>query len=111
MPFNKDIADANPGTFYSAFGNINFRIMDGNPVATVIRFHSAQHSFVSHVDFDIGSGLADLYHVANEAEDLHFKGGRYGILAENPPKPDLARWSMRRSKDSVTPPFESTKPG
>ena len=84
VPFNKDIADANPGTFYSALGNIDFRIMEGNPAATAIRFHSAQHSFVSHVDFDIGSGLAGLYHVANEAEDLHFKGGRYGILAEKP---------------------------
>lgn len=84
VPFNKDVADANPGTFYSALGNIDFRIMDGNPAATAIRFHSAQHSFVSHVDFDIGSGLAGLYHVANEAEDLHFRGGRYGILAEKP---------------------------
>ena len=84
VPFNKAIADANPGTFYSALGNIDFRILDGNPAATAIRFHSAQHSFVSHVDFDIGSGLAGLYHVANEAEDLHFKGGRYGILAEKP---------------------------
>lgn len=84
FPFNKTVADANPGTFYSALGNIDFRILDGNPAATAIRFHSAQHSFVSHVDFDIGSGLAGLYHVANEAEDLHFKGGRYGILAEKP---------------------------
>ncbi|MCI4591769.1 SMP-30/gluconolactonase/LRE family protein [Sphingobium sp. BYY-5] len=82
VPFNKNIADANPGTFYSALANIDFRIMDGNPAATAIRFHAAQHSFVSHVDFDIGSGLAGLYHVANEAEDLHFRGGRYGILAE-----------------------------
>jgi hypothetical protein len=32
--------------------------------------------------FGIGSGLAGLYHVANEAEDRHFKGGRYGVLAE-----------------------------
>lgn len=84
VPANKDVADANPGTFYSALGNIDFRILEGNPAATAIRFHSAQHSFVSHVDFDIGSGLAGLYHVANEAEDLHFRGGRYGILAEKP---------------------------
>lgn len=82
VPFDKDVADANSGTFYSALGNIDFRILEGNPAATAIRFHSAQHSFVSHVDFDIGSGLAGLYHVANEAEDLHFRGGRYGILAE-----------------------------
>jgi hypothetical protein len=82
VPFNKDVSDANPGTFYSALGNIDFRILDGNEAATAIRFHAAQHSFVSHADFDIGSGLAGLYHVANEAEDLHFRGGRYGILAE-----------------------------
>jgi hypothetical protein len=82
VPFNKDVPDANSGTFYSALGNIDFRILDGNAAATAIRFHAAQHSFVSHADFDIGSGLAGLYHVANEAEDLHFRGGRYGILAE-----------------------------
>ncbi|AQR73309.1 glycosyl hydrolase family 28-related protein [Sphingomonas sp. LM7] len=82
VPFNKDVPDANSGTFYSALGNIDFRILDGNPAATAIRFHAAQHSFVSHAVFDIGSGLAGLYHVANEAEDLHFRGGRYGILAE-----------------------------
>jgi hypothetical protein len=82
VPFNKDIADANPGTFYSAMSNIDFKIGDGNPAATAIRFHAAQHAYLSHMSFDIGSGLAGLYHVANEAEDLHFKGGRYGILAE-----------------------------
>ncbi|WP_369059005.1 glycosyl hydrolase family 28-related protein [Caulobacter sp. 73W] len=84
VPFNKDIADANSGTFYTAMSNIDFKIGRGNPAATAIRFHSAQHTFVSHMTFDIGSGLAGLYHVANEAEDLHFKGGRYGILAEKP---------------------------
>jgi sugar lactone lactonase YvrE len=84
VPFNKDIADANPGTFYSAMSNIDFKIGKGNPAATAIRFHAAQHAFLSHMEFDIGSGLAGLYHVANEAEDLHFKGGRYGILAEKP---------------------------
>lgn len=84
VPFNKDIADANQGTFYSAISNVDFTIGKGNPAATAIRFHAAQHAFLSHMTFDIGSGLAGLYHVANEAEDLHFKGGRYGILAEKP---------------------------
>jgi sugar lactone lactonase YvrE len=84
VPFNKDIADANPGTFYSAISNVDFTIGKGNPAATAIRFHAAQHAVLSHMTFDIGSGLAGLYHVANEAEDLHFKGGRYGILAEKP---------------------------
>ena len=84
VPFDKNVPDANSGTFYTAISNVDFRIGKDNPAATAIRFHAAQHTFVSHADFDIGSGLAGLYHVANEAEDLHFKGGRYGILAEKP---------------------------
>jgi hypothetical protein len=82
VPFNKDVADANSGTFYSAMSNIDFEIGRGNPAATAIRFHAAQHAYLSHMDFDIGSGLAGLYQVGNAAQDLHFKGGRYGILAE-----------------------------
>ena len=84
VPFNKDIADANSGTFYTAMSNIDFKIGRGNPAATAIRFHAAQHTYLSHMNFDIGSGLAGLYQVGNAAEDLHFKGGRYGILTEKP---------------------------
>jgi sugar lactone lactonase YvrE len=82
VPFNKYVADANSGTFYSAMSNIDFEIGKGNPAATAIRFHAAQHAYLSHMEFDIGSGLAGLYQVGNAAQDLHFKGGRYGILAE-----------------------------
>ena len=84
VPFNRDIADANPGTFYPALSNVDFAIGAGNPAATAIRFHAAQHAYLAHIDFDIGSGLAGLYQVANQAEDLHFHGGRYGILTEKP---------------------------
>jgi hypothetical protein len=84
VPFNKDVPDANSGTFYTAISNVDFTIGKGNPAATAIRFHAAQHAFVSHATFDIGSGLAGLYQIGNEAEDLHFKGGRYGILTEKP---------------------------
>ena len=38
--------------------------------------------YLSHMDFHIGSGLAALTEVGNEAEDLHFYGGRYGILTD-----------------------------
>ena len=84
VPPNPDIADANPGTFYSAMSNIDFEIGKGNAGAVGIRFHGAQHDYLSHMDFHIGSGLAGLNQVANEAEDLRFFGGRYGILAEKP---------------------------
>lgn len=82
VPPNDAVADANPNTFYSAMSNIDFEIGEGNPAAIAIRFHVAQHSFLSHMDFHIGSGLAALTQIGNEAEDLHFYGGRYGILTE-----------------------------
>ncbi|MDP1027329.1 glycosyl hydrolase family 28-related protein [Sphingomonas sp. KR1UV-12] len=84
VPFDPAIADANPGTFYSAISNVDIVIGAGNPAAAAIRFHAAQHAFVSHMDFDIGSGLAGLYQVGNIGQDLHFRGGRYGILTEKP---------------------------
>lgn len=82
VPPNDDVADANPNTFYSAMSNIDFDIGEGNAAAVAVRFHVAQHSFLTHMDFRMGSGLAALYQVGNEAEDLHFYGGRYGILTE-----------------------------
>lgn len=82
VPPNSDIADANSGTFYSAMSNIDFEIGEGNAAAVAIRFHVAQHAFLTHMDFHTGSGLAAIYQAGNEAEDLHFLGGRYGILTE-----------------------------
>ncbi len=82
VPPNNNVADANPNTFYSAMSNIDFEIGDGNPAAVAVRFHVAQHSFLTHMDFHLGSGLAGVYQAGNEAEDLHFYGGRYGILTE-----------------------------
>ncbi len=82
VPPNTNVADANPNTFYSAMSNIDIEIGDGNPAAVAVRFHVAQHSFLTHMDFHLGSGLAGVYQAGNEAEDLRFYGGRYGILTE-----------------------------
>ncbi|HVY91186.1 MAG TPA: glycosyl hydrolase family 28-related protein, partial [Bryobacteraceae bacterium] len=84
VPASETMADANPGTFYSAMSNIDFEIGDGNPAAVAIRFHAAQHAYLSHLDFHIGSGLAGLTEIGNYAEDLKFYGGRYGILTDKP---------------------------
>ncbi len=84
VPPNDAIADANPGTFYPAMSNIDFEIGDGNPAAIGIRFHAAQHAYLSHMDFRTGSGLAALTEVGNYAQDLKFYGGRYGILTDKP---------------------------
>ncbi len=84
VPPNNTIPDANPGTFYSAMSNVDFEIGAGNPAAVAIRFHVAQHCYLSHIDFHIGSGLAALKDIGNEAEDLHFYGGDYAIITQKP---------------------------
>ena len=84
VPFNDNIADANPGTFYPAMGNIDIQIGAGNEGAAAIRFHAAQHAYLQHMDFDLGSAFAGVYMVGNYGADLHFKGGRYGIVTEKP---------------------------
>jgi len=84
VPLNPTISDANAGTFYSAMSNVDFEIGQGNPAAVGIRFHVAQHCYLAHIDFHIGSGLAALKDIGNEAEDLHFFGGQYGIITEKP---------------------------
>lgn len=84
VPPDRTMPDANPGTFYSAMSNIDFEVGEGNAGAVAVRFHAAQHSYLAHMDFRIGSGLAGINDVGNEAEDLHFYGGRYGILTRKP---------------------------
>ena len=84
VPPSRSVPDANPGTFYSAMSNVDFEIGLGNEGAVAIRFHAAQHAFLSHMDFTLGTAFAGLHEVANEAEDLHFHGGRYGIMARKP---------------------------
>jgi len=84
VPATLGVVDANPGTFYSAMSNIDFENGAGNPGAVGIRFHIAQHCFLTHMDFHIGSGMAALHDIGNEGEDLHFYGGRYAIMTGRP---------------------------
>ena len=72
--------DANAATFYSAISNIDFRIEEGNPSAVCIRAHFAQHGFISHCHFELGDGLAGIFDVGNEMEDLTFEGGQHGMI-------------------------------
>lgn len=76
--------DANPGTFYSAISNIDFEIGAGNPGAVAVRAHYAQHCFLAHIDFHIGSGMAGIHDGGNVAQDVHFYGGQYGIWTRKP---------------------------
>ncbi len=82
VPPRDDVRDANSATFYSAMSNVDVAIGAGNPAATAVRFHVAQHAFLSHMDFRLGSGFAGVYQAGNVMEDVHFHGGRYGIVTE-----------------------------
>ncbi len=75
-----DIRDANPGTFYSVLSNVNVTIGPGNPYAVALRTHYAQHSFTNHLVVNAGEGLAGMYDVGNEMENVQFVGGDYGII-------------------------------
>lgn len=76
--------DANPGTFYSAMSNIDFEIASGNPGAVGVRARYAQHCFLSHMDFRLGTALAGIHDGGNVAFDLHFHGGQYAIWTRKP---------------------------
>jgi hypothetical protein len=75
------VVDANEFTFYSGISNLDFEIASGNPAAIAIRFHVAQHSFLSHMNFNIGGARAALEDVGNNASDLHIIGGEFGIIS------------------------------
>ncbi|MGA3028780.1 MAG: glycosyl hydrolase family 28-related protein [Bryobacteraceae bacterium] len=79
-PAGQPIADASEFTFYSAVTNIDFELNDGNPAAVAVRFNVAQHGFVSHADFRLGSARAAIEAVGNQASDIHVYGGEFGIV-------------------------------
>jgi len=79
-----EIRDASPGTFYSAMSNIDIEVQDGNPGAVGVRARYAQHCYLAHMDFRIGSGLAGIHDGGNVAQDVHFFGGQYGIWTKKP---------------------------
>jgi sugar lactone lactonase YvrE len=77
-------SDASPGTFYSAMSNIDIEIGEGNPGAVGVRGTYAQHSFLAHMDFHTGSGIAAVHDTGNVMEDVRFFGGQYGIWTRTP---------------------------
>lgn len=76
------IGDGSEFTFYSGMNNIDFELQEGNPAAIAIRFHVAQHSLLTHMDFQVGSARAALEDIGNQATDIHVHGGEYGIITK-----------------------------
>ena len=77
----KPVVDANEFTFYSGINNVDFEVGDGNQAAIAIRFHVAQHSYLSHMKIAVGGGRAGIEDVGNQASDLAITGGEYGIVS------------------------------
>ncbi|MDR1370556.1 MAG: gluconolaconase [Dysgonamonadaceae bacterium] len=73
------IQDANAGTFYSGIRNIDINIEEGNPLAVGVRFHAAQHCFLSHMDFHLSAGNTGVEDICNEIEFCRFYNGDYAI--------------------------------
>ncbi|MBO9622491.1 MAG: SMP-30/gluconolactonase/LRE family protein [Sphingomonas sp.] len=82
VPRDKVVRDANSGTFYSSMRNVDIEIGEGNPAAAGVRFRMAQHAFLRDMDFRLGSAFAGVYQAGNVIENVHFQGGRYGIVTE-----------------------------
>lgn len=72
-------SDANSGTFYSSILNVDLRIEDGNPNASAIRAHFAQHCSISNVNIYIGNGRSGIVDPGNHLENVGLFGGEYGI--------------------------------
>ena len=79
-----EIADANPGTFYSALANFDIEIQNGNPGAVGVRAHYAQHCYLAHMDFQLGDALAGIHEGGNVVEDVHFFGGTHAVWTSKP---------------------------
>jgi sugar lactone lactonase YvrE len=78
------IPDASPGTFYSAFANVDIEVEEGNSGAVGVRARYAQHCFLAHMDFRLGSALAGIHEGGNVVEDVHFFGGTHAIWTSKP---------------------------
>ena len=73
------VKDGTPGTMFSGISNIDLKIEDGNPAAIAVRFHVAQHSFLTHINFNIGTALAAIEEAGNEIRNCNFYGGELAI--------------------------------
>ena len=75
-------SDASETTFYGGMDNIDIEIGDGNLAAIAVRFHVAQHSYLRHMDFDIGTARAAVEDIGNQMNDVTIRGGKYGIITK-----------------------------
>ena len=74
------VVDASELDFNSVMCNIDFEIGEGNPSAVGVRFKVAQHSYLSYMNFKLGTALAAVEDIGNLSNNLTISGGKYGII-------------------------------
>ena len=60
------------------------RSRNGNPGAVGVRARYAQHCFLAHMDFHLGSALAGIHEGGNVVEDVRFFGGTHAVWTSKP---------------------------
>ncbi|MBN1569794.1 MAG: SMP-30/gluconolactonase/LRE family protein [Acidobacteria bacterium] len=78
----RPFSDGTELTFYSGMSNIDFELQEGNRGAIAVRFHVAQHCYLQHMDFHVGSAFAAMEDIGNQARNIRVFGGRYGIITK-----------------------------
>ena len=68
---------ANARSFYSSMMNVDIRIEGGNPNASAIRAHFAQHCSISNVTIHVGKGRAGIVDAGYQLENIAIYGGEY----------------------------------
>ena len=74
------VVDASELDFNSAMCNIDFEVGEGNPSAVCVRFKVAQHSYLSFMNFKLGTALAAMEDIGNISYNVKISGGKYGII-------------------------------
>ncbi len=75
------IVDASELDFNSVMCNIDFEVGEGNPSAVCLRFKVAQHSYLGFMHFELGTALAAMEDIGNQAFNVRITGGKYGIMS------------------------------
>jgi sugar lactone lactonase YvrE len=74
------VVDASELDFNSVMCNIDFEVGEGNPSAVCVRFKVAQHSYLSFMNFKLGTALAAMEDIGNISYNVKISGGKYGII-------------------------------
>ncbi len=107
---NSSVPGANPGTFYSALANIDVEVQEGNPGAVAVRSHYAQHCFLAHMDFRLGSALAGITRAVMWSRTFISPAVPMPFGRQNLRPAGSSRSLTVHSKASVKPRFSNTKP-